>query len=146
MSASLLAMRLKSLSRDTRYFSPYPLIENETDDVSVSSSSAAPPTKIPGVSRATIRSHGRTSDLLAGGLGRNHTKGKNAILWVCEMCFKYMADGLSWELHNVRWVSFASYLLCPDAELEIMHPAPSSRKEGIPTWSTYYLGGRRSER
>lgn len=53
--------------------------------------------RIPGVARSSIRSHGRTSDLLAGGLGRNHA----AALWVCDRCFKYMAEGGSWELHVV---------------------------------------------
>lgn len=24
------------------------------------------------------------------------------MLWVCDKCFKYMAEGLSWELHVVR--------------------------------------------
>lgn len=24
------------------------------------------------------------------------------MLWVCDKCFKYMAEGASWELHVVR--------------------------------------------
>ncbi|OJT12859.1 Histone acetyltransferase KAT8 [Trametes pubescens] len=85
----------------TWYFSPYPLSEAEADDGGTPSvhtpHSAA---KIPGVSRASIRAHGRTSDLLAGGLGRSHGHtGQHATLWVCDRCFKYMAEGLSWELH-----------------------------------------------
>ena len=24
------------------------------------------------------------------------------MLWVCDKCFKYMSEGLSWELHVVR--------------------------------------------
>jgi len=87
-----------------RYFSPYPFTESETDDTSgnhgVLSSAQAP--RIPGVNRATIRSHGRTSDLLTGGLGRTHGLVEKSILWVCDRCFKYMADGQSWELHIVR--------------------------------------------
>jgi len=87
-----------------RYFSPYPLTESEVDDISISqgqSSSASQGLRIPGVHRATLRSHGRTSDLLAGGLGRTHALGEKSMLWVCDRCFKYMADGLSWELHTV---------------------------------------------
>ncbi|KAI0761183.1 acyl-CoA N-acyltransferase [Trametes elegans] len=84
----------------TWYFSPYPLTEAEADDTGTPSAhtphSAA---KIPGVSRSSIRSHGRTSDLLAGGLGRTHSTGQHSTLWVCDRCFKYMAEGLSWELH-----------------------------------------------
>lgn len=109
-----------------RYFSPYPLTETEMDDNVTSpslpspgpqtpsssagagrargnSASAAPgSSRIPGVPRATPRSHVRTSDLLAGGLGRQNV-GERATLWVCDMCFKYMGDGLTWEMHKV-WV------------------------------------------
>jgi histone acetyltransferase HTATIP/histone acetyltransferase MYST1 len=46
-----------------------------------------------------MRSHGRTSDLLAGGLGRTHGIGEKSILWVCDRCFKYMADGPTWDVH-----------------------------------------------
>ncbi|KAG6868159.1 hypothetical protein C0993_007049 [Termitomyces sp. T159_Od127] len=53
----------------TWYFSPYPLTETEIEDPT--SSDATP--KIPGVTKATARSHGRTSDLLAGGLLRGAT-------------------------------------------------------------------------
>ncbi|THG96413.1 hypothetical protein EW026_g5416 [Hermanssonia centrifuga] len=55
--------------------------------------------RIPGVARASFKSHGRTSDLLAGGLGRTHGAGEKSVLWVCDKCFKYMSEGLSWELH-----------------------------------------------
>ncbi|KAL6305597.1 acyl-CoA N-acyltransferase [Sparassis latifolia] len=84
----------------TWYFSPYPLTEAEADDQVPTPSSHGPASagKIPGVSRSTVRAHGRTSDLLAGGLGRSHGVEK-AMLWVCDRCFKYMAEGLSWELH-----------------------------------------------
>ncbi|KAI9065573.1 acyl-CoA N-acyltransferase, partial [Trametes sanguinea] len=89
------------LSSD-RYFSPYPLTESEGDEKDAGTPSAQTPhsaSKIPGVARSSVRSHGRTSDLLAGGLGRSHGTGQNSTLWVCDRCFKYMADGLSWELH-----------------------------------------------
>ncbi|KAF8174723.1 acyl-CoA N-acyltransferase [Pholiota molesta] len=78
------------------YFSPYPLTETEADEFI--DAPAQPATKIPGVARATVRSHGRTSDLLAGGLLRPHTG--ESMLWVCHFCFKYMADGTPWELHT----------------------------------------------
>ncbi|KAF9466956.1 acyl-CoA N-acyltransferase [Collybia nuda] len=82
----------------TWYFSPYPLTESEADEFAVTPGTAAQSTKIPGVHKVTPRSHGRTSDLLAGGLGRAHA-GERSMLWVCEMCFKYMADCNSYELH-----------------------------------------------
>ena len=87
-----------------RYFSPYPLTETEIEEQVSTPSSHGPPstTRIPGVSRSTLRSHGRTSDLLAGGLGRSHGAGEKSMLWVCDKCFKYMSEGLSWELHVVR--------------------------------------------
>ncbi|KAF9261948.1 acyl-CoA N-acyltransferase [Marasmius fiardii PR-910] len=75
----------------TWYFSPYPLTENEDPEpVSTANSSA---TRIPGVSRA------RAEDLFAGGLHKSHGQHRS-VLWVCEMCFKYMTDGLSWESHK----------------------------------------------
>ncbi|TBU30796.1 acyl-CoA N-acyltransferase [Dichomitus squalens] len=84
----------------TWYFSPYPLTESETEEtVTPSSHTPSAVGRIPGVSRSSIRSHGRTSDLLAGGLGRSHGTGQNSTLWVCDRCFKYMAEGLSWEVH-----------------------------------------------
>ncbi|KAL0945614.1 hypothetical protein HGRIS_014769 [Hohenbuehelia grisea] len=82
----------------TWYFSPYPLSESEADEVATPAPTPATP-RIPGVSRSTIRAHGRTSDLLAGGLHRTNGTGERAVLWVCDRCFKYMADGLTWELH-----------------------------------------------
>ncbi|KAJ3735360.1 acyl-CoA N-acyltransferase [Lentinula guzmanii] len=83
----------------TWYFSPYPLTENEDAELSIApqerSTSAA--NRIPGVYRITNRSHGRTSDMLAGGMGRLVEK---EILYVCDMCFKYMTDVSTWELHK----------------------------------------------
>ncbi|KIL62189.1 hypothetical protein M378DRAFT_187391 [Amanita muscaria Koide BX008] len=109
----------------TWYFSPYPLTEPELEDNAASTSSLSPSNspafastsntrgaaqksamniagaRIPGVPRTTPRSHVRTSDLLAGGLGRqNMPPGERATLWVCDMCFKYMAEGLTWEMHK----------------------------------------------
>ncbi|CAL1696908.1 unnamed protein product [Somion occarium] len=85
----------------TWYFSPYPLTETEIEEqVSTPGSHGGPSTpRIPGVARSSLRSHGRTSDILAGGLGRSHGAGEKSMLWVCDKCFKYMAEGVSWELH-----------------------------------------------
>ncbi|KZT08983.1 acyl-CoA N-acyltransferase [Laetiporus sulphureus 93-53] len=85
----------------TWYFSPYPLTEAEAEDQVAVPTHHGPSSsiRIPGVGRSSIRSHGRTSDLFAGGLGRNTTTGEKAMLWVCDKCFKYMAEGLSWESH-----------------------------------------------
>ncbi|TCD71419.1 hypothetical protein EIP91_010125 [Steccherinum ochraceum] len=80
----------------TWYFSPYPLVETENiEDPATPTPSGASGSRIPGVARSTVRSHGRTSDLFAGGLVRSH----GAMLWVCDKCFKYMTEGISWELH-----------------------------------------------
>lgn len=94
----------------SRYFSPYPLTETEIDEHTASSmpgpsgahTGSLSTARIPGVARASFKSHGRTSDLLAGGLGRTHGAGEKSVLWVCDKCFKYMSEGLSWELHVVR--------------------------------------------
>ena len=96
-----------------RYFSPYPLTESEAEDAGVPNAQAPhAAAKIPGVARSSIRSHGRTSDLFAGGLGRSHGVGQNSTLWVCDRCFKYMAEGQAWELHVVRRpVSLITFLL-----------------------------------
>ncbi|KAI6009095.1 acyl-CoA N-acyltransferase [Pisolithus marmoratus] len=103
----------------TWYFSPYPLSESEAEDTattyrppssraSPTSSSSIPsrplksvgrPPKISGVQRTTLRSHGRTSDLLAGGLTRSHLTGEKSVLWVCDRCFKYITEGPVWEVH-----------------------------------------------
>ncbi|KXN86154.1 putative MYST-like histone acetyltransferase 1 [Leucoagaricus sp. SymC.cos] len=80
----------------TWYFSPYPL----TDEEELSQQSIAQGPKIAGVARATARSHGRTSDLLAGGLHRYTNDGHRADLYVCDLCFKYMAEPSSWEAHK----------------------------------------------
>ncbi|KAH8101494.1 acyl-CoA N-acyltransferase [Cristinia sonorae] len=85
----------------TWYFSPYPLIETELPEdpsTPTPSGQSTSATRIPGVARSTVRTHGRTSDLFAGGLNRTH----GAMLWVCDKCFKYMADGASWELHTKK--------------------------------------------
>ncbi|KAG6902009.1 hypothetical protein C0995_005657 [Termitomyces sp. Mi166 len=81
----------------TWYFSPYPLTETELDDPNPSD--AGP--KIPGVTKTTARSHGRTSDLLAGGLLRGATGPgtEKAQLWVCQQCFKYMSEWALYENH-----------------------------------------------
>lgn len=48
-----------------------------------------------------------------------------SMLWVCEMCFKYMTDGPSWELHQVRCLPSAIEL-SPDLKLQkncdVLHP------------------------
>lgn len=51
----------------------------------------------------TLRAHGRTAALMASsGVGATFAApGEPTKLWVCDRCFKYMRDGVSWELHNV---------------------------------------------
>jgi hypothetical protein len=134
----------------SRYFSPYPLTESEVDEVSGSGAAATSQhgLKIPGVSRTTIRSHGRTSDLLAGGLGRNHGLGENSILWVCDRCFKYMADGVTYELHKVR-SAHVFYIRLPftdDLPLAEMYTESSAWKNGVSAWCTCHLGDRWCQR
>lgn len=80
-----------------RYFSPYPLTDGEGEDVI---------------------GHGRTMDLFAGAVNRENASG---VLWVCDRCFKYMADGTSWEVHMVR------------SDSPLLSPRP--RMEGVLTYS-----------
>lgn len=94
-------MDLTFLTPYYRYFSPYPLTDSELEDTAGLPGGSASTSKIHGVNRATVRSHGRTSDLLAGGLTRSHLSGEKSILWVCDRCFKYMAEGAAWEMHMV---------------------------------------------
>ena len=90
--------------------SPGSQTPSSTGRVRGNSASATPgSSRIPGVPRATPRSHVRTSDLLAGGLGRQNA-GERATLWVCDMCFKYMGDGLTWEMHKVWVIHFFLFL------------------------------------
>jgi len=98
---------MASLTSCCRYFSPYPLTDSELEDSTGLPGGSASSSKIPGVNRATVRSHGRTSDLLAGGLTRSHLSGEKSILWVCDRCFKYMAEGAAWEMHIVCPYLFA---------------------------------------
>lgn len=126
-----------------RYFSPYPLTETEVaegEDMTASSSNQSL-TKIPGVVRATPRSHGRTSDLLAGGLQRHNTTGES-LLWVCHFCFKYMAEGGPWELHKVRYHS-PSFQVLTDIGHSIKERLQDETppwKESVPTRRSYHLG------
>jgi hypothetical protein len=109
-----------------RYFSPYPVTESESDGtVSVGagrrsslpvqpasdepSARSGPGKPSRGTSgnkslhRTTLRSHGRTADMLAGGLNRDISRdnGQPNILWVCDRCFKYMNEGVPYEIHAV---------------------------------------------
>lgn len=59
-----------------------------------------------GIPRATLRAHGRTADLVAGGLGRDSAPSGYTTLWVCDRCFKYMREGVHWELHTVSSLHF----------------------------------------
>ncbi|KIM81743.1 hypothetical protein PILCRDRAFT_8425 [Piloderma croceum F 1598] len=88
----------------TWYFSPYPLTESEIDEPTSQPSTSSQAPRIPGVHKTTVRSHGRTSDLLAGGLRRTQGSGERSILWVCDRCFKYMADGPTWDVHAKKCV------------------------------------------
>lgn len=114
----------------TWYFSPYPLMENELESEASSTpgpgssvppfvgqqlpattgahaARAFPPSTGPRLPKASVRSHGRTLDILAGGLGRERAHGPDgkeseSVLWVCDRCFKYMTEGAVWEGHCVR--------------------------------------------
>lgn len=110
----------------TWYFSPYPLSDaDETQVASLlvgqsGSASSRPVSRasmgegekdsprrrdssvaVSGQGVPTIRAHGRTADMLAAGLSGKHVSGESVTLWVCDRCFKYMRDGVSWELHMV---------------------------------------------
>lgn len=107
----------------TWYFSPYPLTESEADSepsstpapppavalftMSASHMPRAPPSIGSRLPRASMRAHGRTSELTAGGPGRerahaNEGKDSESVLWVCDRCFKYMTEGAVWEGHCRR--------------------------------------------
>jgi len=73
-------------------------MESEADDPPTSSSTNQPFQKLTGVPK-TPKTYGKTSDLLTGGVARQHTG--DSTLWVCHFCFKYMVDGVPWELHKV---------------------------------------------
>lgn len=106
----------------TWYFSPYPVTEAESDGIT--STGPGRKTSLPisdellsrsgpikpsrggssnrGLHRTTLRSHGRTADMLAGGLNRDipRDSGQPSILWVCDRCFKYMNEGVPYEVHT----------------------------------------------
>ncbi|TDL28905.1 acyl-CoA N-acyltransferase [Rickenella mellea] len=90
----------------TWYYSPYPLSDAEADDTSNNSgpshkgSAVSSSMRIHNVPKTSVRAHGRTSDLLAGGLSRNNASAEKSNLWVCDRCFKYMRDGSTLELHK----------------------------------------------
>lgn len=117
----------QALENCFRYFSPYPITEAESDELSMAmgaprkaavpdqagAEGSAPPEagkpskKVAGqrnLHRTTLRSHGRTADMLAGGLNRDliRENGQPNILWVCERCFKYMNEGIPYEIHKVK--------------------------------------------
>ncbi|KAF8525214.1 acyl-CoA N-acyltransferase [Hysterangium stoloniferum] len=99
----------------TRYFSPYPVSETEQEDGHPMSSDpfkaarAADRQRVVGVHRTTVRAHGRTADLVAGGMirDRDTEPSGQSTLWVCDRCFKYMREGMQWEVHtrNCKWKS-----------------------------------------
>lgn len=64
--------------------------------------------------RTSLRSHGRTADMLAGGLNRDISRenGQPSILWVCDRCFKYMTDGVPFEIHAVSFAAPSSVQPC----------------------------------
>lgn len=85
-----------------RYFSPYPLTDFEVDDLEgTPSTPQSQSMRIPGVSRTAGRSHGRTLDHLMGKLEKARAN-ERTILFVCEMCFKYMTDHHTYDQHIVR--------------------------------------------
>lgn len=109
-------------SRPRRYFSPYPVSEAEQEQGAVHISSdpfaaaRAAEKQQRMVPRSTLRAHGRTADLVAGGLGRELAPPGYTTLWVCDRCFKYMREGVQWELHIVGFfvrllVSFSCRLV-----------------------------------
>lgn len=103
VSQSVNDSELVALNARARYYSPYPLTESEADELAVTPSTSSSQThKTHGFHRVNPRSHQRMSDLL-GGMGRVNANagGELPTIWVCEMCFKYMAESNSYELHRV---------------------------------------------
>ncbi|KAG9040352.1 hypothetical protein FS837_000761, partial [Tulasnella sp. UAMH 9824] len=105
----------------TWYYSPYPVADDA--EAPPLSSSSHPPASgrkwrekerggsaeegldspAPGPPTAPPqRAHGRTAELLAAsGAGRPGGSMDQAKLWVCDRCFKYMREGIPWELHTL---------------------------------------------
>lgn len=83
-----------------RYYSPYPLADDDDTSASVISNR--------GSSRGTGKGNGRGAQgsKRGGTRGRGRLEGSaspgdDSILWVCDRCFKYMRDGAMLELHLV---------------------------------------------
>jgi histone acetyltransferase MYST1 len=105
-----------------RYWSPYPFAEEDEilgvggNPPSTGSNTGTPTPSVAGDKAGNMRkanaSHSRTSDLLAGSLARGGVGIERGTLWVCERCFKYMMDAMSWEVHLVR--AHVSLLLARD--------------------------------
>jgi hypothetical protein len=74
-------------------------------------------------------------DLFAGTVNRENTGG---ILWVCDRCFKYMADGTSWEVHMVCMVYFPITQRTEDGRVDVLIPRGRGRAEKVhaqtPAW------------
>ncbi|KAG9008616.1 hypothetical protein FRB95_001340 [Tulasnella sp. JGI-2019a] len=111
----------------TWYFSPYPTADDDITPPNPSamdvhtlsskrgqSSQTHPGTESPGrgspaafqpvpggPGAPTLRTHGRTAALMASsGVGSTAAApGEPTKLWVCDRCFKYMREGVAWELH-----------------------------------------------
>ncbi|KZP26050.1 hypothetical protein FIBSPDRAFT_820112 [Athelia psychrophila] len=84
----------------TWYHSPYPLSDVDVDDDSATTTT--PAIRVAGVGRG----HGnarpqasRNNDIYVGSLGRTQVITERPLLWVCDRCFKYMADGPTWDIH-----------------------------------------------
>ncbi|KAG6864383.1 hypothetical protein C0991_010014, partial [Blastosporella zonata] len=83
----------------TWYFSPYPL----TDDLEETAPDTGGASKIAAQHSHKTTGRTRAEDVLAGGLGRgaNANAGTENLkqLWVCQQCFKYMAEWSTYDVH-----------------------------------------------
>lgn len=77
-----------------RYHSPYPIARDGSD--------LTPSTFAPNIVDDKMgRVHTRGIEAKPGDKTPQSASKEEGILWVCDRCFKYMADGKSWELHTV---------------------------------------------
>lgn len=132
------------MTASCRYYSPYPKGDGEPDEPLVPSHKlydpSVLPTRITGVNRTTSRSHGRTSDLFAGGMGRTFKAGETPTLFVCDRCFKYMTDGRTWDSHMVRLMYIFVHRLADTSEESLQNLA-TAWADSLRTRWTCHMGG-----
>ncbi|KAG8759755.1 hypothetical protein FRC11_001485 [Ceratobasidium sp. 423] len=100
----------------TWYYSPYPSFEDDAD------THTRPRATPEGPAAAAQGAHSATHPTASGTTpAANHiaataesTGSGDAILWVCDRCFKYMREATAWELHKASTPCSSFYSAVPD--------------------------------